>query len=265
MPAFPEGRPCWADVTVPDLAAGERFYGELFGWTFREGPAEYGHYTVAEAGGRAAAGLVPPMPGEGAGRPAVWTLYFASPDLDATAARIREHGGEMLVEPMPVGESGGMLLARAPGGVDFAVWQAGEHVGFGGENEPGLPCWSEVVTQDAAATDAFFPAVFPFEVRTMEGPPELDYRTWEQEGVPVAGRYAIPVDASAEVVPHAEVYFAVADCDEAAAMVAKLGGAVRSGPDDSPYGRMAAVTDPNGAPFSVIDVSTTVGEAPPMR
>lgn len=32
--AFPEGVPCWVDAQLADVAAGKRFYGELFGWTF---------------------------------------------------------------------------------------------------------------------------------------------------------------------------------------------------------------------------------------
>ena len=34
MAAFAEGEPCWVDVSLPDVEAGKRFYGELFGWTF---------------------------------------------------------------------------------------------------------------------------------------------------------------------------------------------------------------------------------------
>ncbi len=41
---------------LPDLEAGKRFYGELFGWTFSEGSAEHGGYTDAYRDGRAAAG-----------------------------------------------------------------------------------------------------------------------------------------------------------------------------------------------------------------
>ncbi|MFE4643233.1 VOC family protein, partial [Streptomyces sp. NPDC056730] len=28
MDAFAEGTPCWVDVSLPDLEAGKRFYGE---------------------------------------------------------------------------------------------------------------------------------------------------------------------------------------------------------------------------------------------
>lgn len=37
MAAFARSAPCWVDVQLPDLEAGKRFYGELFGWTFRAG------------------------------------------------------------------------------------------------------------------------------------------------------------------------------------------------------------------------------------
>ncbi|MFD9049944.1 hypothetical protein ACFVZ9_24630, partial [Streptomyces zaomyceticus] len=36
------------------------------------------------------------------------------------------------------------------------------------------------------------------------------------------------------------------------------------GPMDSPFGRFAAILDPQGAAFAVIDVRTTVGEMPEM-
>lgn len=46
-------------------------------------------------------------------------------------------------------------------------------------------------------------------------------------------------------------YFAVANADETAAAVNKLGGKVM-GVDDSPFGRIAALADPQGATFKVI-------------
>lgn len=46
-------------------------------------------------------------------------------------------------------------------------------------------------------------------------------------------------------------YFAVANTDETAAEVSKLGGKVM-GVDDSPFGRIAALADPQGASFKVI-------------
>ncbi|GAA3058425.1 hypothetical protein GCM10020000_46470 [Streptomyces olivoverticillatus] len=56
---IPEGMPCWADAMLPDVEAGKRFYGELFGWTFEDSGGEYGHYTQAFHDGKNVAALAP--------------------------------------------------------------------------------------------------------------------------------------------------------------------------------------------------------------
>jgi hypothetical protein len=50
------------------------------------------------------------------------------------------------------------------------------------------------------------------------------------------------------------VYFAVADCDAAAARVTSLGGSVVQPAFDSPYGRMAVVAGAQGETFSVMQL-----------
>ena len=50
---------------------------------------------------------------------------------------------------------------------------------------------------------------------------------------------------------HWLVYFGVADADAAIDTLLKLGGTVRRPAEDTPFGRMAVVTDPFGAPFAV--------------
>ncbi|TDC62273.1 VOC family protein [Streptomyces hainanensis] len=261
MTAYPEGAPCWADVTLPDLEAGKRFYGELFGWTFETGTQEHGGYTQAYSDDKAVGALAPQMPGQNDVPPA-WTVYFESPDVSATADRVARHGGETLMGPMEVDPFGSLLIARDPAGVLFGVWQEGTHHGFGKHDEPNSFCWAEVHTRDAARTDEFFTSVFPLDAKLMEGSPEMDYAVWMIHGQPRAGRYLIPKDAPAELGPHTETYFSVADCDEAVANLQRLDGRLIRGPMDSPYGRFAAVADPQGATFALIDTSTTTGEPP---
>ena len=45
------------------------------------------------------------------------------------------------------------------------------------------------------------------------------------------------------------VYFGVADCDHSVSEVVSLGGEVVMKGEDTPYGRLATVTDPTGALF----------------
>jgi len=189
-----------------------------------------------------------------------WCLYLAAADAAATAARIRENGGELLMEPMRVGDFGTMCLARDPGGVVFGLWQAGTHEGFGVTAEPGAYCWAEVFTREPEKSDAFFPAVFPYRSRELEG--EMDFRVYDLGERSVLGRMRMTDDFPPEMPPYVNVYFSVADCDEAVARATARGGVLRFGPMDTPFGRFAAISDPQGANFSVIDLARTTGELP---
>lgn len=259
MAVQPQGAPCWADAMFTDLEGAKTFYGEVLGWTFGESSSEYGNYTQAYADGNAVAAVVPPMPGqEGSSQ---WCLYLASEDAAATAAKIREHGGEVLMGPMEVGEFGSMCLAREPSGAVFGVWQAGTHEGFEAMGTPGAYAWAEIFTREPAKADDFFSAVFGFGQRQMDDE-GMDFRLYDLGERPLLGRMQMTEEFPPEVPPYVNVYFAVADCDEAVAKATKLGGQLRFGPMTTPFGRFAALTDPQGANLSVIDVSTTEGEMP---
>ncbi len=259
MAVRPEGTPCWADAMFGDVEGAERFYGEVLGWTFGEASSRYGNYTQAYADGKAVAAVVPPMPGqEGHSQ---WCLYFASPDATATAARIRGNGGEVLLAPMQVGDFGTMCLAREPSGAVFGVWQAGRHEGFEATAVPGAYCWAEVFTREPEKADAFLTAVFGYTAKRIEDE-AVDFRMFDVGGETVLGRMRMTEDFPPEVPPYVNVYFTVADCDEAVARATKLGGVLRFGPMDSPFGRFAALGDPQGANFSVIDITTRRGEMP---
>ncbi|MGP4043036.1 VOC family protein [Streptomyces sp. 2A115] len=261
MAVQPEGTPCWADAMFSDLEGAKSFYGDVLGWTFGEASTEFGNYTEAYADGKAVAAVVPPMPG--AEDQSAWCLYFASPDAAATAAKIRDNGGEVLMEPMQVGDFGTMLLARDPSGVVFGVWQAGVHEGFEAKAVPGAYCWAEVFTREPEKSDAFFQAVFPYRAQQMEDD-GVDFRIFNLGDETVLGRMKMTDEFPPEVPPYVNVYFTVEDCDAAVAKATERGAVLRFGPMSSPFGRFAALSDPQGAPFSVIDVSTTEGEMPKM-
>ncbi|MFB7597750.1 VOC family protein [Streptomyces sp. NPDC056160] len=262
MAVRPEGTPCWADAMFTDVEQAKTFYGEVLGWTFGESSSEYGNYTEAYVDGRAVAAVVPPMPGqEGQSQ---WCLYFASPDAAATAHRIRDHGGEVLMEPMRVGDFGTMCLAREPSGAVFGVWQGGTHEGFEVTGVPGAYCWAELLTREPGTADTFLTSVFGYTAKQLQDD-AIDFRTFDLGDDTVLGRMRMTGDFPPEVPSYLNVYFMVADCDAAAAAATRLGGVVRYGPADSPFGRTAVLGDPQGAHFSVIDITTTKGEKPQVE
>ena len=129
--------------------------------------------------------------------------------------------------------------------------------------QPGAYCWAEVFTREPAKSDAFFPAVFSYRARQMQDD-QVDFRLFDLGDQPVLGRMAMTEDFPPEVAPYINVYFTVTDCDDAVARATKLGGVLRFGPMDTPFGRFAALSDPQGASFSVIDITKTEGEMPKL-
>ncbi|MEU0657506.1 MULTISPECIES: VOC family protein [Streptomyces] len=254
MSAFTEGTPCWADAMLPDLEAGKRFYGELFGWTFDDGDPAYGSYTNAFSDGKRVAGLTPKRDGR---MPTVWGVYFATPDVVATTRRIREAGGKLVMDPMPIGPFGTMAQAVDPGGAVFGLWEAGEHNGFEKQGEPCSFCWTEVYTREKDTVDSFYETVFGFQVRDLDDA-SIDFRVWSPAGTQasdetaVGGRSVITDAFPAEMPAHFLIYFAVEDCDDTAALATGLGGRVTEEPFDTPYGRIALIADNQGAVFAVL-------------
>ncbi|MFD9790474.1 VOC family protein [Streptomyces sp. NPDC059070] len=248
---YPEGAPCWADVTLPDLAAGKRFYGALLGWTFDE---DAGPGAVAFSGGGRVAGLVPKRDGR---MPTAWGVYFATPDAKGLAVRIAAAGGRLVSGPVPAGPSGATAVAADPGGAVFGLWQPGVHTGFERTGEPGSFCWTEVYTRDPERADAFYESVFGFEGADLDGT-DGEFRTWSPAGsapgpdTAFGGRALMGDAFPAEMPAHFLVYFAVGDCDATAEACVELGGRLKAEPFDIAYGRMAVLHDDQGAGFAVL-------------
>ncbi|GGY11078.1 VOC family protein [Streptomyces tanashiensis] len=263
MAARPEGTPVWTDAMFTDVEGAKTFYGDVLGWDFGESSSEYGNYTQAYRQKKAVAAVVPPMPGQDGEPKSAWCLYLASPDVAATAEKIRRAGGTVLMEPMQVGAFGSMCIAQDPSGVVFGVWQGGEHEGFELEGEPGSYAWAEVFTRKPAEADAFFTEVFGYGSQKMKDE-HMDYRVFDLGGPqPVLGRMVMSdEDFPAEIPSYIQIYFAVDNCDKAVERAEALGGRKVFGPMDSPFGRFAAIVDPQGAAFAVIDMKTTVGDMP---
>ena len=249
---YAPGKPCWADVTSPDVDAAAAFYGGLFGWQADKAPQpEAGGYTMFSKDGKAVAAASPPTPGQ-EDVPPHWTVYLASDDVDATAGKVQEAGGQVLMEPFDVFDSGRMIVAADPTGAAFGVWQAGEHIGAQLRGEPGTMNWAEVQTKDTGAARSFYEQVFGYETEEAQmGGPD-PYTVLNVDGEPAAGLIKIGEDWG-EVPSNWSVVFEVDDTDAAVAKAQELGGRVLMEPMEIPeVGRFAVVADPAGAAFQVI-------------
>jgi predicted enzyme related to lactoylglutathione lyase len=244
---YAPGTPSWVDLGTTDVAGAARFYGSLFGWELEDLGPDAGGYGLFRKNGRQVAGVGPAMdPSRGTS----WSTYFATDDADATASKVASNGGQVIMAPMEVMEQGRMAVFMDPAGAFFSVWQAGKHFGAELTGEPGSFSWAELMTSDINAAKKFYPAVLGVKTRDVsmgEGPA---YTLLEVEGRPVAG--AMPEEPSGSASSYWSVYFAVDDCDAVYAKALDQGARSTVEPQDSPAGRFAILTDPQGGSFAII-------------
>jgi predicted enzyme related to lactoylglutathione lyase len=183
--------------------------------------------------------------------PIAWTPYFASDDVDLTAETVRLCGGTIGVGPLDAADAGRLAIGSDPSGAVFGVWQAAAHLGTAVAGLPGTPAWNELLTFESAGVAKFYKTVFGYE-EEPEISADFDYVTLRLDGSPVAGIHGVGNALLRGRGPHWMTYFQVADTNEALEHVVHLGGHVIEPARDTAHGRVAAVADPEGARFSLL-------------
>ncbi|MEU3064868.1 VOC family protein [Streptomyces subrutilus] len=252
---YKPGTPCWIDLMVPDQQAALDFYRDLFGWQGEIGPPEQGGYSVCTLKGKPVAGIMRAMNPDGSVPdpmpPTVWTTYLSTDGIDATLKSVTDARGRTLAGPMDVMDLGRMAVVADPTGAVFGLWEPRSFDGAGIVNEHGALIWSELSTGDTGAAGAFYSSVLPVTTAPTEMPGAEGYIEIRVDGRAVGGMMdleALPDGTPANWLP----YFAVDDVDSVQAAAVRADGNVLAPACDSPAGRMAVLTDPQGAPFAVI-------------
>ena len=254
------GVPCWVDTTQPDPEAAVAFYGGLFGWQFEDvmPPESPARYYIARLGG----GDVAAVSSQMEGAPTAWNTYIWVENADETAAKVRAAGGNVLSEPMDVGEAGRMAVCADPAGAAFSLWQANEHRGATVVNEPGSVNFNDLHTNDADGARAFYGAVFgwdPLDMGMWALPAYGDFleernpgtrERVAQFGGPSRFEEVVATLLRIDGPARWGVTFAVEDADATAARATELGGTVLIGPVDAPWVRTTVIADPAGAVFT---------------
>jgi predicted enzyme related to lactoylglutathione lyase len=114
------GAVVWNELNTRSIDAAKPFYEALFGWTFRPMGDGARNYQVILLGNRAVGGSMQMDGPMWDGIPPHWMVYFAVESPDATAERVVELGGKVLVPPfdIPVGR---MAVVQDSTGAAFSV------------------------------------------------------------------------------------------------------------------------------------------------
>ncbi|HMQ25711.1 MAG TPA: VOC family protein [Acidimicrobiales bacterium] len=255
MTSYPPGVPSWIDLATPDPEAAKSFYGALFGWEYSEEATDQPgvHYVMATKDGHSAAGMMLLSEEMAAsGMPPVWSSYVTVTDVEATVAEVAPAGGTVLQPAMDVMEAGRMAVVADPAGAVICLWQAKEHIGAEVVNEHGALTWNELITPDPAAVAPFYAALFGWttEAVPMEGDEYTLFRVDGGNEGGIAGAMAPPMPG---MPAFWGVYFNVDDVGATVELAKGLGAQVLMDTTVMPgVGTLAALTDPQGAVFSLM-------------
>lgn len=129
------GEFCWNELLTRDVAAAQRFYAEVFGWSFEISHAGgESPYIVAFLDGRPVAGIYDISAARFDGMPAHWFAYIAADDADDALADAVAAGAKPIREVFEVPDIGRIALLTDPTGAAIGFFEPAETSGCcGGE------------------------------------------------------------------------------------------------------------------------------------
>ena len=120
----------------------------------------------------------------------------------------------------------------------------------------GAPIWYELMVPDPAAVRDFYRATLGWEIAAEGGPSATgsEYRMINRaDGGAIGGALTIKEEMRDKAPPRWLTYFQVDDVAAAVARAKELGATLWMGPMDIGVGTIALLSDPQGAPFYVMD------------
>lgn len=168
------GKIVWHDLVTPDPAAARKFYGELFGWTFRDSR----NYTEIFHDGKKIGGIVRIKDWEGKKSPASWLPSISVPDVDRAVEYVRSKGGQVIRGPVDMPMRGRGALIRDPEGAYLVLLHALGGDPPDGRAKPGEWLWNELWTTYLETSTWFYKKLGSYET-VVRGP---DYVVLVNEG-----------------------------------------------------------------------------------
>lgn len=261
---YQPGTFCWGELNTADGPAAKAFYSALFGWESRDEPGAPGMpYTKFLVGDAEVAGLAP-LPAEmQADVPNHWRSYIAVASADESAAKVTDLGGTVLGGPFDAHEAGRLALAKDTMGAPFVIWEAKNYTGADRFNEPGCLSWNELFSTDPEESMRFYCELFGWTTKVSDTPAGWPYYEWKNGERSAGGMLKIQSDWG-PIPPHWNHYFTVsslaATLDKARELEAKV---LMTREID--IGEFATLDDPQGAGFTVIEMSAgKVADQPPL-
>ena len=249
MAKIPTGRFVWFEYSTKDAPKAQSFFGELFHWKTKTIQAEGNPYTMIALGDETIGGYWPASP-PGTPQHANWVSHLQVEDATASAAKVKQLGGQVVMDPMKVGDFGTFAVVKDPTGAVFSLWQPEKHIGHADYlGKPGAFVWNELTTDDPDRAISFYKELGGFTVDSMDMG-GMTYHILNSGDKGRAGLMKSPMPG----VPNAWTpYVQVEDADRTAERAQKMGATLRVPPTDIPdVGRFAILEDPQGGVLGIL-------------
>jgi uncharacterized protein len=247
-----QGKFVWYELMTSDIAAAERFYKAVVGWTAKDAGMPDMTYTIFSAGERMVAGLMT-TPKEAEGMPPAWIGYIYADDVDATAKDVAAKGGKVHRQPDDIPGVGRFAVVADPHGAVFCLFKSSsDDQPDADQMAPGQIGWHELMAGDLDSAWTFYSSLFGWEKDQSLDMGEMGtYQLFKIGGQPSGGMMTKPKDLPAP--PYWGYYFNVDAIDAAVERVNAGGGKVVMGPMEVPGGSwIINGVDPQGAHFALV-------------
>jgi predicted enzyme related to lactoylglutathione lyase len=252
------GRFVWHELLTTDTAAASGFYQRVIGWKPQAWPQDPSYTMLVAKAGPMAGLMALPEDAQKRGTYPHWISYVGTPDVDETARQAEEMGGTILNVPTEIPDVGRLAVIQDPQGAIFSVFTPVQSPMDGGSVPLGDFSWHELVTTDRPAAFSFYARLFGWvKTEALEmGPGMGMHQMFGWPDRTLGGMYS---NRHVPGPPHWLAYALVPDTEEAASLVARLGGRVLHGPMVVPGGDcIAQCSDPQGAVFALHSVKPAV-------
>jgi predicted enzyme related to lactoylglutathione lyase len=247
------GKVVWADLVTPDLAAAERFYGGLLGWTFQTVHSGDPDYAIALADGVPVGGLLQkPIPA-GERRQSAWLTFFAVRDVDASKRDAIARGAKIVADTKNYPLRGRQAVLADPEGAVFAILASSSGDAPDYLARPGEWIWTSLLCQDPDTDAAFYQDIIGYDVFDLASDDGLTHLILSSDNYARVSVNAFPADSKRRHA-HWLNFVRVASTADMLAKVVAAGGRVLVEPHvDRHGGLVAVVADPAGAPFGLME------------
>lgn len=240
----------WYDLMTTDTSAAIAFYTEVIGWSTQEFPNSKGAYQMwVGSEGPLGGTMILPDEAKKMGAPPHWMSNVVVSDLDASVARVKTLGGRVYKEPEGIPTVGRFAVIGDPQGGVLSLFQPDNDMAPHDQAKQGEFSWRELAAEDHEAALRFYGELLGWKLmQSMDMGPMGSYLIFGVGDKQLGGIFRRPPEMPMTAWLY---YIRVDDLDGTIAKARERGATLLNGPMDVPGGRVAQLSDPQGAMFAL--------------